>query len=248
MKFTLPLALAALAAAAPAPQPTTNVGSLSSSASQHLAPDDVIIYGVNGEHKIIKEAEFQNLTAAGILTYGGDDPLESRAAPIARRACNGRESSEFTVTSKADFLDWDVQISPVVGAQQAAVTISVSKGYTLTNTITVSAGISGAYSGIGLSVGVDVSKAWATTDTTTFLYQIPVGQYGVIVSQPWTHRVYGDVYTACDETNWTKAGTFMASSHTSQSYGSFDWVTGVFRLCANEAYPVPFCNGNGFHH
>ncbi|OLN97792.1 hypothetical protein CCHL11_02516 [Colletotrichum chlorophyti] len=252
MKLAMAFGLLALAAAAPTPEPARERNNLLSSADLHLEHDDVIMYGVNGEYKIIKEAEFNSLTTAGILTYGGDDKVEARdlsetiAEIEARQNCPGL-NSEFTTTSTADFLDWDVQISPVVGAQQAPVTLTVSRGYSIANTIQIGGNIGLSYKYISGQIGVDVSRTWTTTDTTLIAYTVPQGNYGVIISQPWTHRIYGDIYTSCTTDNWKKT-SFMASSHKSASYGNLNWVTGVFRMCANKKYPIPFCNGKGSHH
>ncbi|OLN86837.1 hypothetical protein CCHL11_07888 [Colletotrichum chlorophyti] len=248
MRFLLPLTLAALAAAAPAPEPSRILGRALSTA-QTLAHDDVIMYGINGEYKIIKDHEFDHLTSTGVLKYGGGEELHTRdtAPAISARDCPGR-SNEFTVTSTQDFLDWDVQMSAVIGAQQAVASISVAHGYQISNSVEVTRGLEAEVEGIGASLQISVTQTWSTIDTTTITYVVPLGQNGVIVSQPWTHRVYGDIYTTCDESNWSKSGGFMASKHTSESYGNMNWVTGVIRLCANQAYPIPYCNGQGYHH
>ncbi|GKT50790.1 uncharacterized protein ColSpa_10971 [Colletotrichum spaethianum] len=253
MIFTLPFVLFALATAAPinGTSHTSAESLLSSISSLDLDHDDVILYGVNGQYKVIKDAEFQTLTSAGVLTYGGNDKVETRhlldsSALVKARDCDG-SNAEFEITSTADFLDWDVQISPVIGAQQAPVTIAVARGYSLANSVTVggTAGISAE--GISIGLKIDYQQTWTTTDTTTITYTVPTGQYGVIISQPWTHRIYGNVYTSCSTDPGAKS-TFMGSSHTSQTYGSMDWVTGVFRLCASKNYPIPYCNGQGSHH
>ncbi|WYZ42590.1 hypothetical protein EsH8_VI_000289 [Colletotrichum jinshuiense] len=253
MRFILPFTFFALAAAAPTPEaPKGSAESfLSSISALDLAHDDVILYGINGQYKVIKEAEFQNLTSAGVLSYGGNDKIDARdlsesSVALEARDCDGR-NVEYEITSTADFLDWDVQISPVIGAQQAPVTIAVARGYQVANSITVgeTAGISAE--GISVSLKIDYQTTWTTSDTTTITYTVPTGQYGVIVSQPWTHRIYGTAYSSCGTGGGTKE-TFMASTHTSQTYGSMNWVTGVFRLCANKSYPVPYCNGQGSHH
>ncbi|GJC81575.1 hypothetical protein ColLi_04413 [Colletotrichum liriopes] len=253
MKFALPFVLFALTTAAPISgiAHTSAESLLSSISSVDLGHDDVILYGVDGQYKVIKDAEFQNLTSAGVLTYGGNNQVANRnafgsPAAIEARDCDG-SNAEFEITSKADFLDWDVQISPVIGAQQAPVTIAVARGYSVANSVTVgeTAGISAE--GISVGLNIDYQQTWTTTDTTTITYTVPTGQYGVIVSQPWTHRINGNVYTSCTTGGGAKS-TFMGSSHTSQTYGSMNWVTGVFRLCASKGYPVPYCNGQGSHH
>ncbi|OLN89351.1 hypothetical protein CCHL11_08992 [Colletotrichum chlorophyti] len=236
--------------AAPTPEATKDGAEGLFSAPLHLDIDDIILYGVNGEYKVIKEAEFNNLTESGILVYGGNDKadapeLSDALALEARQDCPGL-NTEFVITSVQDFLDWDIQISPVVGAIQAPVTIAVTRGYSVSNSLTVGGGITGAYKAISLQLKIDYDWTWTTTDTTMISYPVPEGHYGVVISQPWTHRVYGELYTSCTTDNWKKS-TFMASSHTSQSFGNLNWVRGVFRICASKQYPIPFCNGNGHH-
>ncbi|KAL0938211.1 uncharacterized protein CTRU02_207942 [Colletotrichum truncatum] len=253
MRITPSLALFALAAAAPAPQAAKSDADnlLSSISALDLAHDDVILYGVNGEYKVIKEAEFQNLTSAGVLTYGSGDEVKARdlsdsSSVLEARDCDGR-NVEYEITSQANFLDWDVQISPVIGAQQAPVTIAVARGYQVANSITIgeTAGISAE--GLSVSLKIDYQTTWTTSDTTTITYTVPTGQYGVIVSQPYVHRMYGTAYSSCG-TNGGTTENWMSTTHSSQTYGSMNWVTGVFRLCASKRYPIPYCNGRGSHH
>ncbi|OLN87204.1 hypothetical protein CCHL11_03713 [Colletotrichum chlorophyti] len=255
MRFTIPLALVALAAAVPTPEaPAADDASklLASLSSKVLDHDDVVIYGVNGQYKIVKEAEFQDLVSTGVLTYGGENNNKTEARDLSEprleaRACAGF-NAEYQVTGTSDFLDWDVQISPVFGAQQAPVTIAIARGYQVTNSITVGgeAGISAE----GLSAGlkIDFQRQWTTIDTTTVTYTVPTGYYGVVISQPWTHRIFGNVYTSCTTSNYVKSA-FQGNTHTSQTYaGGLQWVTGVFRLCASKSYPIPYCEGSGYHH
>ncbi|KAF6801190.1 hypothetical protein CSOJ01_11920 [Colletotrichum sojae] len=252
MRFTAPFALFALAAAAPTPEAAKSAADnlLSSISSLDLAHDDVVLYGVNGEYKVIKDAEFQNLTDAGTLVYGGDG-VKARSLPdtlssLEARDCDGR-NVEYEITSQQNFLDWDVQISPVIGAQQAPVTIAVARGYSVANSISIgeTAGISAE--GLSVSLSIDYTTTWTTSDTTTITYTVPTGQYGVIVSQPYVHRMYGTAYSSCGTGGGTKEN-WQSTTHSSQTYGGMDWVTGVFRLCAHKSYPVPYCNGKGSHH
>ncbi|GKT41495.1 uncharacterized protein ColSpa_01676 [Colletotrichum spaethianum] len=254
MRYGLSLALFAIAAvAAPTPQATEGGAEslLASLSSLNLSHDDVILFGVNGQYKIVKDAEFHNLTSTGALTYGGNDKVDARdisepLAALETRDCPGL-NSEFTVTSTANFLDWDIQMSAVWGAQQAPVTIAVAHGHSVANQVSFGGDIGFPIKAISLGLNIDYTKTWTTTDTTTITYTVPQGYYGTVISQPWTHRVYGNVYTSCTTDNWQKT-TFMASSHTSQNYGGMEWVTGVLRLCASKDYPVPYCEGSGYHY
>ncbi|WQF89946.1 hypothetical protein CDEST_14960 [Colletotrichum destructivum] len=258
MRFTLPFALFAIAAtAAPTPEGTHADAEslLSSISSVDLAHDDVILFGVGGKYQVLKDAEFQTLKETGVLTYGGNDKVVDTfdhlnvtnvTSTLEARDCPGL-NTEIHVTGSTDFLDWDVQMSAVWGAQQAPVLIAVSHGYSVANQVSFGGGISFPIKAIGISLNADYTKTWTTTDTTTITYTVPLGYYGTIISQPWTHRVFGNVYKSCGTDNWQK-GTFTANSHTSQNYGGMDWVTGVMRLCASKTYPIPYCEGSGSHH
>ncbi|KAL0933859.1 uncharacterized protein CTRU02_210658 [Colletotrichum truncatum] len=253
MRTVLSFAMFALAASAPTPEATKNSPeSLPSSISSlHLANDDIVIYGVNGEYKVIKETEFQNLTAAGILTYNGNDQvntpdLSSVSKELEARDCDGR-NIEYEITNTNDFLDWDVQVSPVIGAQQAPVLIAIARGYQVADAVSVAETAGIEAEGLSLSLKIEYQTTWTTTDTTTITYTVPTGQYGVIVSQPWVHRISGTAYSSCGTGEATREN-FMVTTHTSQTYGNLNWVKGVFRLCANTNYPVPYCNGQGSHY
>lgn len=255
MRVTIPFVFFALAAAVPTPEAANDANNLLTAISSiTLEHDDVVIYGINGMYKIVKEAEFQNLTSSTLLTYGVDhnetkvthlSGIKSSAS-LEARACPGL-NSEFHVDRQFDFLDWDVQISPVAGAQQGSATISVTRGHQISNSITVGGNVGLSVDELSVGLKFDWQKTWTTIDTTLFSYTLPAGQYGVVISQPWTHRIVGTIYTSCSTDNWKKT-PFTGNSHSSQTYGNMNWVTGVFRLCASTKYPIPYCEGSGYHY
>ncbi|KAJ0164031.1 hypothetical protein CTA2_1903 [Colletotrichum tanaceti] len=262
MRFTLPLALFAVAAtAAPTPDGTHADGDslLSSIARRDLDMDDVILFGVGGRYQVVKDHEFESLKATGVLVYNGADKVVDEIVDtiddlgknnvtslLQARDCPG-QSVEYHITSQQDFLDWDVQLSAVWGAQQAPVLIAVARGYQVANEVSFGGGLSFPVKALGISLKADFSRTWTTIDTTTITYTVPLGYYGTIISQPWTHRTLGDVYVSCNGGGYQKKTTFMADTHTSGKYNGMDWVTGVMRLCASEKYPIPFCSGQGKH-
>lgn len=94
-------------------------------------------------------------------------------------------------------------------------------------------------------MSVDVTEAWATTDTQTFSFTVPTGQYGVVVSNPYAHRLTGNVLSGCTDSPTSDA--FTSDSFTSETYGSLSWVTGPIGMCNSSTYPIPYCVGTGAH-
>lgn len=98
---------------------------------------------------------------------------------------------------------------------------------------------------LSYTIKVSESTSWSTTDSQTFSFFVPSGQYGVVVSQPYTHRIAGNVLTGC--TDSPSVSTFVSDSYTSQTYGELSWVEGPIVLCNSSSYPVPYCIGTGEH-
>lgn len=234
------LALAALASAAPRP------------ANTPLQWNDVVLVGRDGAHQLIKDYEYADLTRRGILAPpappASAGPLTKRAPSSSssnKRACP--KSEEVQVTSDTEFTGWDVAISPVVGSTGGQVLASVAQGFSLANkisaTVTISAGVEDV---VKTSLAITYAKEWTTTETSTISYIMPEGQqYGVVVSQPLTRRIEGNLITGCSDDPTVDA--YTSDSFTDEQYGSLSWVRGAVRLCNATVYPVPFCNGEGFH-
>lgn len=224
------LGLVSTAAAAPSP----NI----------LAADDVIVLKHDGTSEVMKAAEFDRLEsrAAAPSVFGVDD---TEATTLARRGCE--ESTEIQVLSDETFLNWDVAISPVVSSQGGSGTVSVSAGYSISNSVSV--GISQSLTVVkdllSQSFSFTYTDTWTTTTTQTQSFAVPDGQYGVIVSQPYVRRVQGNVLSGC--TDSPDNSTFSSDTYTSQSYGDLEWVKGVIRLCNSTEYPIPYCIGTGTH-
>lgn len=96
-----------------------------------------------------------------------------------------------------------------------------------------------------MSMSITVSETWTTTETQTFTFNVPNGQYGVVVSNPYVHRLTGNVLSGCTDSPTTDA--FTADSYTSETYGALSWVTGPITLCNSTTYPIPYCIGTGSH-
>lgn len=117
-------------------------------------------------------------------------------------------------------------------------------GLTLYDQVSESLGVS--LEGI-LTASLDLTytNTYTTTDTQTFTFNVPNGQYGLVISNPWVHRVSGNVLSGC--TDSPTVNTFSSSEYTSQAYGDLEWVKGPIVMCNSSSYPVPYCIGDGQH-
>ena len=74
---------------------------------------------------------------------------------------------------------------------------------------------------------------------------MPTGNYGIVVSEPWTRRIEG--FVLAGGTDHPENVSFRSDSYTDKNYGDLAWVDGVIRLCMSPQYPVPYCIGDGRH-
>lgn len=217
--------------------------------------DEVAVLGVDGRMVIMNEAEYSQLEASYHTTLEAAPQvvkrqLESRpASPKLHGRCE--ESTETQVTSDTTFVNWDVAMSPVVGAQGGATTVGVTEGYSVANELSIQLG--GTMKMIAKAIlksaqaykEINSDTTWTSTQTSTLTFQIPEGQYGLVVSQPLVRRIQGNILSGCTDA-WANE-TFTLDSYTPVSYGALSWVQGVIRICNSTAYPVPYCIGAGFH-
>ncbi|KAI0897404.1 hypothetical protein F4806DRAFT_399530 [Annulohypoxylon nitens] len=229
--------LAVVGAASAAPRP------------QSLNYDDVVILAEDGSYSVVKEAEYANIMARSNLQPASAPELAARAPSSAsknQRRCGN--SDEVQVTSDTKFLNWDVAMSPVVSAQGGGASVTLSSGYSLANTMSVTAteGVT-IESILSVSLAVSYSETWTSTETQAFAYTVPDGQFGVVVSQPLVRRVEGNFLSGCVDAPDKKV-PFTSDTYTSQTYsGNLNWVQGVIRLCNSTTYPIPYCIGEGSH-
>lgn len=116
--------------------------------------------------------------------------------------------------------------------QCVCVQVSTSVGATLESILTV-------------SMSIDTTETWTTTDTLTYNFNVPNGQYGVVVSNPYTHRVAGNVLSGC--TDSPASDGFTSDTFTTQQSNGLTWVKGPIHLCNSSSYPIPYCVGTGTH-
>ncbi|KAH7065752.1 hypothetical protein BKA63DRAFT_585701 [Paraphoma chrysanthemicola] len=234
MHFTQTLALvsvAAVAAAAPAP---VNVGA-----------DDVILYG-NGRFTMMKRSDLADLEAArnslvappkpgyldgNLKTYTGNDTR----AP--NNQLNKRATSIIIPNPNSRFLGWDVQMSQVV--KGAPTSISITSGFSITNSISVgtSTSLSIVEDFLSVSMSIDYSQSWESSQSQQFTADVPNGKYGAFVSNPWTNRASGNVWTGAIGGEGSLA-YYQADSFESKSFDSMNWVDGVISLCTGDSFPL----------
>lgn len=111
-----------------------------------------------------------------------DLPSTNASALSARQASCDRTTSY--VTDKTErFVNWDVQMSPVVLGTAEGITVAVASGYSVANSISASAGIDVTLikDYLSGSVGVDYTTTWTTTTSNTYTTTIKNGDAGVWV-------------------------------------------------------------------
>ncbi|RYP68600.1 hypothetical protein DL771_006572 [Monosporascus sp. 5C6A] len=248
----LSVGLAVLAASSHAtPMPQSLASSLP--AGTVLKPDDVVIVGADNSVRIMKDYEYDQLDSAtksakSHATMPESDVVAARDVLRQSRPRGCQESDEIQVLSDETFLNWDTPVSPVVSAAGGKSTVSLTKGYSITNSLSVGVGASAGLIKdiLSLSFTVDYSQSWTTDSSQSFTFEVPDGQFGLVVTQAKTRRLTGNYLSGCTD-NWEKT-SFMSDTYTSQSYGNMEWVQGVIRLCNSTSYPVPYCIGDGSHY
>ncbi|KAF2624669.1 hypothetical protein BU25DRAFT_450430 [Macroventuria anomochaeta] len=241
MHFTQVLALASSAAlVAAAPAPIT------------VSVDDVILYGKNGRFTMMKRDELEELKK---LRESGIAPPKPGYLDetLVTLPVNETDKPEGTLQKRATsliipnphsrFLGWDVQTSQVV--KGAPTTISISTGYSITNSISVSQGASFTLvkDFLSASLSINYSTSWQTSQTQLFSAAVPEGKYGAFVTNAWTNRESGNVWegTIGGEGSLTY---YQADSFESKSYGDMSWVDGVISLCTGDTFPLKRCVGD----
>ncbi|KAL0934632.1 uncharacterized protein CTRU02_211431 [Colletotrichum truncatum] len=174
-------------------------------------------------------------------------PVNHTAIALGKRDCN---SNYQTVVDRSQrFVDWDVQMSPVViGAGSKGIDITISKSYSVANSVQVSAGIDITLIKDRLknSFGINYSRTWTTTQGYLIRGTVDNGETGVVITRPWTNRKYGRTFQGCVG-SLRQTGTFIADSHEEGSYEGVTWVGGAITACIKKQRSIPLsrCNGGG---
>ncbi|KAM5347737.1 hypothetical protein ACJ41O_007561 [Fusarium nematophilum] len=228
-----------------------------------IALDEVIV-PIDGVSIVMKEDEYlAQLKAAGIkigapeldpswVSYNASDiPDLEEVDVVDKRGLERRQSCDNTnyiVTDKTEtFVDWDVQMSPVVCAV-GDMDISVSSGYSISNTLGGSAGIDVKFikDRLGGSLGIDYSRTWTTQTSVITKGTVKDGNCGVMITKPITTRRSGRQFRGCIGSA-RQIGTWYADSHNDGSYNGIKWVEGAISMCVKRGSnpPLSRCNGQG---
>lgn len=159
-------------------------------------------------------------------------------------------TTAVVVDSTTKFVDWDVQMGPVVIGAGEGINSYIATGWSVSNSVTGSAGLNIGFvkDYLESSFSVSYSKTWTTTTTDQYSTLVKAGKAGVWTTQPWTTRKYGRVLQGCPG-SFTQTGTFMADYHDDGSYANSKWVSGFITACVKAAPPfgqhLTRCHGQG---
>ncbi|CZR68693.1 uncharacterized protein PAC_18592 [Phialocephala subalpina] len=243
--FTSFVLAASLASAAVIPDLTL--------AKRNLTDNDIIVWGSNGRVEVMNKSDFVLLASQSSPSFNLTAPTPTTLnntltnSTLPSRSLSGRCSQEtiFTMNPVSSFLNWDVPMSSVLQANTAGTTVSVTEGYSITNTVSVgvSASLTVIEDFLSTSFSIDYSESWASSYSAAYTFTIPEGKYGVVVSNPLTTRHSGFVDIGC--VGEAERTYFQGDSYSSKAYGGLSWVDGTISLCTGDSYPVPRCNGDG---
>ncbi|KXH40619.1 hypothetical protein CSAL01_10538 [Colletotrichum salicis] len=236
----------------------------------HRVTDSEIVLLTNGEEKIIKTEDwYKLLDDEGILSEAPEidhDWIESAANMSAleydpsvheKRDCAYTTSTIIDKTER--FVDWDVQMSPVVIGPRGGMDLTVSKSYSVANSVSLSAGLSltgtknmiadAISRGSGAaapSIGISLTRTWTTLSGNLIRGNVGEGYTGVVITTPWTTRRYGRFFQGCIG-SLRQTGTWMADTHDEGSYEGVSWVSGAITVCSKKQSWIPLtrCHGKG---
>ncbi|KAL0929984.1 uncharacterized protein CTRU02_214804 [Colletotrichum truncatum] len=214
---------------------------------------------VDGDHMEVvnQEAYFAMLASEKILASVPEvdhsllsfkTPSEEEVNNLDSRQIDCDDIHAITITKTEQFYDWDLQMSPVVIAQAKEVTISLTETYTVTDTITINGGFNPTIiqSYLTSTLGVAVSRSWATASAIMVRGTISAGHTGCMVNNPFKTRRYGKIMRGCLGRQ-TQVGAFMSDVYEEGSYNGVKWVKGAITNCEKEGVhrPLTRCQGSG---
>ncbi|KAH8688547.1 hypothetical protein BGZ61DRAFT_421822 [Ilyonectria robusta] len=229
-----------------------------------LEPGHLIV-PLDGVEHAVKESDYLNwLKSKGVLlkapeldpswvTYNASDipAVETREVVTerdleARAPCS--QTYSITTDNTITFVDWDLQMSTVACAHFGDLTVTVTSGHSIANTIGGSAGVDLGFVKDRLtgSLGINYSRTWTTTQSTSDAHVVHDGFCGVMIYKPITTRRYGRQFVGCVG-NIKQVGTWYADSHKSASYNGLSWVEGAVSYCEKRQAnpPLSRCEGGG---
>jgi hypothetical protein len=228
--------------------------STSSKNTTGLGTNDVLIFGNDGRVEVWSKERYDalvslDLTSATPLSQTAPrntTTISERNPELNARAC--KWNTVIVPNEDQTFLDWDKPMTSVVHTTASTASVQISTGYSLSNSVSVSnsADLTLVKDFLSVSFSFKYSQTWTTTTTSAYTFDVPVGSFGAIVSNPRTLRKTGTVWKGCIGS--AEASTYQADSYSSQSYNDLAWVTGTISLCTGTTYPLPMCVGSGVLH
>jgi hypothetical protein len=200
--------------------------------------------------EVVHESVYHELISSQALSeHPGDveDTVETTSTGSQFRPRDSCDLTTAVITDKTQtFVDWDVQMSPVVIGTGNGMDVSVSSGYTVGNSISVSVGLdlSLIKDKLGGSAGIDYTRTWSTQTVVTVKGTVANGYSGVMITKPIKTRKTGRVLKGCLGSQ-TEAGTFSADSYEDGSYSGVKWVSGAITMCSKKEFPLSRCSGSG---
>ncbi|KAM0076086.1 hypothetical protein ACKRZS_011835, partial [Fusarium odoratissimum] len=146
-----------------------------------------------------------------------------------------RQNCDFTTSIVTDrtetFVDWAVQKSHVVIGTGNGIDVFVSSGYSVSNGVSVSAGLEWTVikDKLGLSAGIDYTRTWTTQTVINVKGTVPGGSFGVMITKPIKTHWYFHAGDSFDE----------------GSYAGVKWVSGAITMCIKKEFPLSRCHGQG---
>lgn len=199
--------------------------------------------------EVVHESVYHALIASEGISFDIPEVEDPNASVANRTRLNARDDCHTTavVTDKTQtFIDWDVQMSPVVIGTGSGIDVFVSSGYSVSNGVSVSAGLDWTVikDKLGLSAGIDYTRTWTTQTVINIKGTVANGYSGVMITKPIKTRKTGRVLTGCLGSQ-TQSGTFQADSYQEGSYAGVKWVSGAITMCMKKEFPLSRCNGLG---
>ncbi|KAL5323025.1 hypothetical protein ACEPPN_007552 [Leptodophora sp. 'Broadleaf-Isolate-01'] len=231
---------------------------------RNIGLDEVLVFGAGGRQEIVKMADYQAELARTNTTIGRPespfDWADSWESPIDGEddedsANNGTNIEKRCTNVKlivrnkdSDFLDWDLPMSSAFHATVSSGTVSVTAGYSVADSITVSNEVDYTFvkDVLSASVGISYSTQWTSTHSAAYTSTVPKGKWGIMVSNPRVFRRSGYAKVGCIGSQ--RSTYFQADQHFSQDYKGLAWVQGSISLCTSNTYPIKKCIGSGFNY
>lgn len=217
-----------------------------------LHPYEVVLYGEN-RMEVVHQDTWEQVIAPhleSVKNYTEPMIIHSRSEGLDKRA-GCLKVTNHVVDRTQNFVDWDAQMSPIVHASsKIATTVAVMSGYSITNTLGVSAGLDwkAIKDVLSASIGINYSRAWQTTNAVTVTFTIDPQFSGAIITKPASTRKWGRVMSGCVGA-MRQVGTFEGTSRTDGINKGLQWVQGQITLCQKKItanQQLSRCNGGGF--